>query len=40
MEELESVTPEKIQTLIYEIRGFQVMLDSDLRNCIKLKPKT
>lgn len=26
MEELESVTPEKIQTLIYEIRGFQVML--------------
>lgn len=39
MEELESVTPEKIQTLIYEIRGFQVMLDSDLAKLYKIETK-
>lgn len=39
MEELESVTPEKIQTLIYEIRGFQVMLDSDLAKLYQIETK-
>ena len=39
MEELENVTPEKIQTLIYEIRGFQVMLDSDLAKLYKIETK-
>lgn len=39
MEELESVTPEKIQSLIYEIRGFQVMLDSDLAKLYKIETK-
>lgn len=39
MEELESITPEKIQTLIYEIRGFQVMLDSDLAKLYQIETK-
>lgn len=39
MEELESVTPEKIQSLIYEIRGFQVMLDSDLAKLYQIETK-
>ena len=39
MEDLESVTPEKIQTLIYEIRGFQVMLDSDLAKLYQIETK-
>lgn len=39
MENIESVTPEKIQTLIYEIRGFQVMLDSDLAKLYKIETK-
>lgn len=39
MEELENVTPEKIQTLIYEIRGFQVMLDSDLAKLYQIETK-
>ena len=39
MENLKSVTPEKIQTLIYEIRGFQVMLDSDLAKLYQIETK-
>lgn len=39
MEELENVSQERIQSLIYEIRGVQVMLDSDLAKLYQIETK-